>query len=188
MKSTNSFATGFSLSNMLYHKIMFDLADNIKEADAGKRELFIVHTGDLVGADDDTWNLIDGCRMVASVKDDVTDEHGDTYVGFNGDGAIASLSLQVHADDPDQFNIVISFTPIKTHVVIRINIVDGEWNLVMDICDDDGNPINKHDADGDIKLFTDIVFTTCRDFLRTAVDRPVTIKSFDSEEDDDNDG
>jgi len=187
MKSTNSFATGFSLSNMLYHKIMFDLADNIKEADAGKRELFIVHTGDLVGAEGNTWNLIDGCRMVASVKDDVTDEHGDTYVGFNDDGTIASLSLQENADDPDRFNIVISFKPIKTHVIVRINIVDREWKLAMDVYDYDGNPINQHDADGDIKLFTDIVLTTCRDFLRTTIDRPVTIKSFESE-DEDNDG
>lgn len=182
MKSTNSFATGFSLSNMLYHKIMFDLADNIKEADAGKRELFIVHTGHLVGAEGNTWNLIDGCRMVASVKDDVTDEHGDTYVGFNDDGTIASLSLQEHVEDPDKFNIVISFKPIKTHVIIRINIVDREWKLAMDVYDYDGNPINQHDTDGDIKLFTDIVFTTCRDFIRTTVDRPVTIASFDSEE------
>lgn len=186
MEVSRSFATSFSLSNMLYHKIMFDMADNIKEADAGKRALFIVHTGDTVGVDGNNWNLIDGCRMVAEVKDNVTDESGDTWINSASDGSIVSMSLQQSTIDHSAFNIILSFNPVATHVFVRIRAVDDRWNLVMDVYDADGKPLKQKEVNGDRKLFTDIVHSTCSEFLRTTTDRPLTVESFDSEEEEDN--
>ena len=187
MDVSHSFATSFSLSNMLYHMIMFDMANSIKEADAGKRELFVVHTGDTVGADGTNWNLIDGCRMVAEVKDDVTDESGDTWINSSSDGSIVSMSLQQSAIDYNAFNIILSFNPVATHVFVRLRAVDDRWNLTMDVYDADGKPIKQKEVNGDRKLFTDIVHDTCSRFLRSTTDRPLTVESFDSEEEEDND-
>lgn len=188
MEVSHSFATSFSLSNMFYHMIMFDMASSIKEADAGKRELFIVHTGDTVGADGTNWNLIDGCRMVAEVKDDVTDESDDIWINSSSDGSIVSMSLQQSTIDHDAFNIILSFNPVATHVFVRLRTVDDRWNLTMDVYDADGKPLKQKEVNGDRKLFTDIVHATCSKLLRTTTDRPLTVESFDSEEDDDNDG
>lgn len=187
MEVSHSFATSFSLSNMLYHMIMFDMANSIKEADAGKRELFVVHTGDTVGADGTNWNLIDGCRMVAEVKDDVTDESGDTWINSSSDGSIVSMSLQQSTIDYNAFNIILSFNPVATHVFVRLRAVDDRWNLTMDVHDADGKPLKQKEVNGDRKLFTDIVHDTCSRFLRTTTDRPLTVESFDSEEEEDND-
>ena len=187
MEVSHSFATSFSLSNMLYHMIMFDMANSIKEADAGKRELFVVHTGDTVGADGTNWNLIDGCRMVAEVKDDVTDESGDTWINSSSDGSIVSMSLQQSTIDCNAFNIILSFNPVATHVFVRLRTVDDRWNLTMDVHDADGKPLKQKEVNGDRKLFTDIVHDTCSRFLRTTTDRPVTVESFDSEEEEEND-
>lgn len=187
MEVSHSFATSFSLSNMLYHMIMFDMANSIKEADAGKRELFVVHTGDTVGAEGTNWNLIDGCRMVAEVKDDVTDESGDTWINSSSDGSIVSMSLQQSTIDYNAFNIILSFNPVATHVFVRLRVVDDRWNLTMDVHDVDGKPLKQKEVNGDRKLFTDIVHDTCSRFLRSTTDRPLTVESFDSEEEEDND-
>ena len=187
MDVSHSFATSFSLSNMLYHMIMFDMANSIKEADAGKRELFVVHTGDTVGADGTNWNLIDGCRMVAEVKDNVTDESGDTWINSSSDGSIVSMSLQQSTIDCNAFNIILSFNPVATHVFVRLRAVDDRWNLTMDVHDADGKPLKQKEVNGDRKLFTDIVHDTCSRFLRSTTDRPLTVESFDSAEEEDND-
>lgn len=185
METTHLFATGFALSNMLYHKVMFALSDNVKDADAGKRELLVVHTGDTVEAEGNLWNLIDGCRMIAEAKENITDEQGDQYIGYNEDGSIVSMSLQQNADEPNRFNINILINPIKMIMIIRICVENKRWNLEMDVYNSETwKAITQSEITTDTKLFTDIVFNACNDFLRTTTDRPMTSESLEGNDDE----